>query len=298
MPWVHSRPKRLPAPDGGTLLAVRIASLQPSVALTLAALNRLDDLCACTKYCLEAMPELRDRGLPVLPDSWSFGGQPQDLRSAQAALAQAAPELVIASVPYRTETVAALLRSGFPVLALSPRTLADVFADIRLIAAVVGAGDAGEMLIASAEARLEGVRTYTQTTGVRPTVYCEEWGKPLIRSQPWVADLIEAAHGEFVGIPGSHATPDEVAAADPDVLLFAWCGAGNRVPLSRVIAQRGWQHLRAVRERRVFCIPDQMLNTPAPVLLEGLACVAAALHPELYPPHPELIRLEGDGRAS
>ena len=276
---------------------MRIASLQPSVALTLAALGRLDTLCACTRYCVEALPELASLGLPVLPDSWSFGSQPQELRSAQAALALATPELVIASVPYRTETVTALLRSGFPVLALAPRTLADVFADIRLIAAVIGASDAAEMLVASAHARLEGVRTYTETARARPAVYCEEWGKPLIRSQPWVAELVEAAHGRFVGTPGAHATPDEVVAADPDVLVFAWCGAGNRVPLGRVVAQRGWQDLRAVRAGRVYCVPDQLLNTPAPVLLDGLACLAAALHPELYPPPPELIRLRSERSA-
>lgn len=291
---LHFRPNRKDVSDGGTLLAVRIASLQPSVALTLASLGRLDTVCACTRYCLEALPELSERGLPVLPDSWTFGSHPQELRLAQAALAQAAPDLVIASIPYRTETVTALLRSGFPVLALAPRTLRDVLADIGLIASVIGASEAGETLIASAQATLQGVRTYTETARERPTVYCEEWGKPLIRSQPWVAELIETAHGRFLGTPGAHATPDEVAAADPDVLVFAWCGAGNRVPLNRVIAQRGWQHLRAVRERRVFCVPDQLLNTPAPVLLDGLACLATALHPELYPPHPELIRLEGE----
>ena len=43
--------------------------------------------------------------------------------------------------------------------------------------------------------------------------------------------------------------------------------------------------------RRVFCIPDQYLNTPAHTLLEGLACIAAATHPTLHPPHPELIQL-------
>jgi iron complex transport system substrate-binding protein len=47
----------------------------------------------------------------------------------------------------------------------------------------------------------------------------------------------------------------------------------------------------AVRERRVFCIPDQYLNTPAHTLLEGLACIAAAIHPELYPPHSHLLQL-------
>jgi iron complex transport system substrate-binding protein len=124
-----------------------------------------------------------------------------------------------------------------------------------------------------------------------PIVYCEEWGKPLIHSQSWVAELVEAAGGHYLGTPGSHTTAEEIAAADPDVLLFAWCGAGNRVPLDRVIAQRNWQSLKAVRDSRVFCIPDQFLNTPAHTLLEGLACIAATTHPNLHPPHPELIQL-------
>ncbi len=37
---------------------MRIASLQPSITLTLHALGRLDLLCACTRYCIEALPEL------------------------------------------------------------------------------------------------------------------------------------------------------------------------------------------------------------------------------------------------
>jgi iron complex transport system substrate-binding protein len=125
----------------------------------------------------------------------------------------------------------------------------------------------------------------------RPLVYCEEWGKPLIHSQHWVAELVEAAGGRFLGTPGAHTTAEAIAAADPDVLLFAWCGAGDRVPLARVIEQRDWQALRAVRERRAFVIPDEFLNTPAPTLVEGLACIAAALHPSVHPPHPRLITL-------
>jgi len=134
-------------------------------------------------------------------------------------------------------------------------------------------------------------RTEHLTPAQRPLIYCEEWGKPLIHSQHWVAELVEAAGARFLGIPGSHTTPEEVATADPDVLLFAWCGAGDRVPLERVIAQRNWHDLRAVRNRRVHCIPDEYLNTPAPTLLEGLACIAATAHPKLHPHHPRLITL-------
>jgi len=88
---------------------------------------------------------------------------------------------------------------------------------------------------------------------------------------------------EFIGEPGKQVTPEAIYAADPDVLVAAWCGAGDRVPLEKIVAQRGWRELRAVRKGRVYCIPDECLNTPAPTLLQGLYALAAALHPSLFP---------------
>jgi iron complex transport system substrate-binding protein len=252
--------------------------------LTLAALNRLDTLCAITKYCLEALPELAARNLPILHDSWSFD-KPGNLETLLAAR----PDIVLASVPYRMESLAAILKSALPVLALAPHSLADIATDIRLIASLVHADP--EPLITKMQHAIAETeaRTAHIPRAERPVVYCEEWGKPLIHSQHWVAELVEAAGATFLGTPGAHTTPEEVVAADPDVLLFAWCGAGDRVPLDRVIAQRNWQSLRAVRDRRVHCIPDEYLNTPAPTLLEGLACIAAAAHPDLHASHPRLI---------
>jgi iron complex transport system substrate-binding protein len=252
---------------------MRIASLQPSITLTLSALDRLDALCAITKYCLEALPSLADRDLPVLHDSWTANTDE---------IVAAKPDLVIASVPYRMESLAAILKSGLPVLALAPHSLADIYADIRLIAAVVHADP--DPLVAHMQSAIASTRALTDhlAPDARSLVYCEEWGKPLIHSQQWVAELVEAAGGRFLGTPGAHTTAEEIAAAEPDVLLFAWCGAGNRVPLARVIVQRGWQQLRAVRERRVHCIQDEYLNTPGPTLLQGLACIAAAVHPALH----------------
>ncbi len=261
---------------------MRIASLQPSITITLQSLGRLDTLCAVTKYCVEFLPELSSRNLPILHDSWSF-----DAPGNLDALLAAKPDLVIASVPYRMESLAAILKSGLPILTLAPHNLADIAKDIRLIAAHVDAIPHAESLIAHI------TNTLTQTTTIaaaapKPLVYAEEWGKPLIHSQHWVSELVTAAGGTFLGTPGSHTTADTIAAADPDVLLFAWCGAGNRVPLDRVITQRNWHHLRAVRNRQVYCIPDELLNTPAPTLLQGLSTIAYILHPTLFPPTPTI----------
>ncbi|HMH14340.1 MAG TPA: ABC transporter substrate-binding protein [Edaphobacter sp.] len=261
---------------------MRIASLQPSITLTLAALDKLDYLCACTKYCIEAQPSLATRNLKILHDSWT--ADTDEILAAE-------PDLVIASVPYRMESLAAILKSGLSVLTLAPHNLKDIYNDIRLIASVVSAYGEGEALVARMKSSIEMVRQRSIARTQTPLVYCEEWGKPLIHSQSWVTELVEAAGGQYLGEPGTHTTPEAIAAADPDVLLFAWCGAGDRVPLEKVIAQRDWRDLRAVRERRVFCIPDEFLNTPGPSLLEGLACIAAATHPDLYLPHPRIIRL-------
>jgi iron complex transport system substrate-binding protein len=261
---------------------MRIASLQPSITLTLAAIGKLDYLCACTKYCVEALPSLASHNLKILHDSWT--ANTDEILAAK-------PDLVIASVPYRMESLAAILKSGLPILTLAPHNLDDIYKDIRLIAAVVNAYGEGEALVARMKSGIEMTRQHSIARAQTPIVYCEEWGKPLIHSQRWVAELVETAGGQYLGEPGTHTTPELIAEADPDVLLFAWCGAGDRVPLERVIAQRNWHHLRAVRERRVFCIPDEFLNTPGPTLLEGLASIAAATHPDLYPPHPRVIRL-------
>jgi iron complex transport system substrate-binding protein len=260
---------------------LRIASLQPSITLTLQRLGRLDDLVACTRYCVEASPELAHRNLKIIADSWS---------STMEELLAVEPNLVIASVPYRMESLAAILRVGCPVLTLAPHSLADIFADIRLIGSVVHASDRAEELVTELVASIEAIRLQV-TPADRPRVYCEEWGKPLIHSQSWVKELVEAAGGEFIGDPGKTTSSEAVAASDPDVLVFAWCGAGDRVPLARVVEQRGWQSLRAVTNGRVYCVPDEFLNTPAHPLLEGLACLTAAIHPNLFPPHPRLISL-------
>jgi iron complex transport system substrate-binding protein len=105
----------------------------------------------------------------------------------------------------------------------------------------------------------------------------------LITSQPWVAELVYAAGGTFVGVPGAQTSTDAILREDPDVLVAAWCGAGNRVPLEKILRDRGWTAMRAAQQGRVYCIPDEFLNTPAPTLVRGLHALAAAIHPESFP---------------
>lgn len=260
----------------------RIVSLQPSITVTLHDLGLLDRLAACTKYCLDVCPELEDSGCTVVEDSWSATAE-------QIVAAQ--PDLVIASVPYRIESLAEIMKAGVPCLCLSPKSLADVYGDMLHIARLLGAERRGAELVERMRSEIEAVQR--KTSGVETLlVYCEEWGKPLILSQRWVAELVEAAGGRFFGEPGRQITEHEVAAADPEVMIAAWCGAGDRVPLEKIVARRGWERTKAARNGRVYCINDEFLNTPASTLIQGLHALAAAVHPEIFGEAAGLRRIE------
>jgi iron complex transport system substrate-binding protein len=253
--------------------ARRIACLQPSATVILDAIGELDRVVACTRYCADVVPAVADGSRIILADSWT---------ADTAQIVAVRPDLVIAAVPYQEKAVSEILKAGARFLGLAPKTLNDIYTDIATIAGAVGAMDRGEQLIATMQAHIEGTRASTAGYA-RPRVFCEEWGKPLIASGRWVAELVEAAGGTFLGTPGLQVRSEEIARLDPEVIIAAWCGAGDRVPLEKIIRDRGWQSTAAAINGRVFCIRDEFLNTPAPTLLQGLDALAHAIHPEIFP---------------
>ncbi len=272
----------------------RIACLQPSATVILARVGELELVVACTKYCADVVPELRDelrnelrdkiqrevRGSKrrIIADSWS---------SKASEILAARPDLVIAAVPYQQEAVTEILKAGIRFLGLAPRTLDDIYGDIAMISGSVGAGERGAEVIREMQSAIEEVRR--RSAGLpRKRVFAEEWGKPVIASQPWVAELVEAAGGEFLGAPGVRCTAEEIARLDPEVIIAAWCGAGDRVPLAKIAFERGWSETCAVRNSQVYCISDELLNTPAPTLVAGLRALAGAIHPAVFGPQAGL----------
>src|SRR5215475_13580697 len=229
--------KRLFGADLAMYEPRRVVSLQPSSSVILRDLGKLSSLVACTKYCLDVCPELKAAEVRIVADSWT----------AQAAeIAGLEPDLVIASVPYQEKALAEIMKSRARFLGLAPKTLADIYGDISAIAGVMHAGERGSELIRRMQGEIEAVRLKASTLG-RPRVFCEEWGKPLIASQPWVAELVEAAGGEFVSTPGARISLEEVVSLKPDVIIAAWCGAGDRVPLEKIVETRDWNSMPAAR---------------------------------------------------
>jgi len=251
---------------------MRIASLQPSVTAILKDVGALSSVVACTSHCRELCPEVMEHSPAIIEDAWS---------AKATEILAAKPELVVAASPYRAESLAEILKAGVRVLALSPHSLEDVYTDIRTLAALVDRSAAGERIVRSMTDEISQTREQTANF-VPQRVYCEEWGKPLIASQLWVAELVRAAGGIVIGEPGVQISAEAVAEADPDVILAAWCGAGNRVPLGKLLERPGWAATKAARDGRIYCVNDELFNTPAHTLSGGLRAIRWAMYPDRY----------------
>src|SRR5712664_4407435 len=105
---------------------MRIVSLAPSATSILYAIGAKSLLVGVTKWCSEVAPV---GALPKLGDCWHM--------ESVADIVALRPTLVIGSVPYKQETVAKLLEQRLNFLAMNPRSLEDIEADIRLLGGIV-----------------------------------------------------------------------------------------------------------------------------------------------------------------
>src|SRR6266542_3224478 len=158
----------------------RVVSLQPSATVILRDLGRMSSLAACTKYCAEVCPEIAKPNIAIVADSWT--AQSEQILTIQ-------PDLVIAAVPYQEKALAEILKSGARFLGLAPKSLVDIYGDISAIAGIMDARDEGTETIRQRQNEIDTVCSATRGL-LRPRVVCEEWGKPLIASQIWVAELV------------------------------------------------------------------------------------------------------------
>jgi iron complex transport system substrate-binding protein len=176
------------------------------------------------------------------------------------------------------------------VLSLDPRTLGDVLDDIRKVGEATGRESAAEALVRNLEDRLAAIAVRVAGRP-RPRVAALEWLDPPFAGGHWVPEMLAAAGGDDVfarpGDPSRRLTWDELAAADPEVLVVMPCGfdaTGAREQVERIADRAGWRELRAVREGRIHPVDaNGCFSRPGPRLVDGIERLAELFHPDVPP---------------
>jgi iron complex transport system substrate-binding protein len=286
---------------------MRIVSLLPSLTELVCALGRGDELVGVTHECdyppgVELLPHLTRSKISSGASSGAIdemvsrqGGSLYDLD--EASLVTLRPDLILTQEQCDVCAVneATVRRSAMklanqpPVESVNPTDLAGVFAMFRRVGELLDANAKAEAIIDRFEATslLISDRVRSRPT---PRVVLLEWLHPPFNSGHWNPEIIARARGTEMmgqtGVESKRITWDDVALADPDVLLVSACGfAVDRtlLDLALLAERREWQDLRAVREGRVAVTDGSAyFSRPGPRLEDSLRIAAAAIHPELF----------------
>jgi iron complex transport system substrate-binding protein len=246
---------------------LRIVSLAPSATSILCAIGAKPLLVGVTKWCSEVAPVGK---LPKLGDCWHMNSVDEILRLR--------PTLVIGSVPYKQETVAKLLEQPLNFLAMNPRTLADIENDIQMLGGLTGHIKEANRTVRAMGAGFARIARQSKRKQYRLRVYCEAWPNPRISSPPWVAELLEICGGQMVVPPGEKVSEEQVAAAKPEVIVLAWTATGDKADANKAYEIAAWKDVPAIRDKRVYVVRDELLNTPGPPLLTGAMTLWKLLH--------------------
>ena len=176
------------------------------------------------------------------------------------------------------------------ILWLTPKSLEEIFDNLRELGEATGRVKEAEELIASGRARLEKIATATRKLSRRPRVFCMEWLDPVYCSGHWMPEMVEIAGGvdalarkgtDSVRIPWN-----DVLEWAPEVLIITPCGFN----LDKVIELTpqlfnypGWSELPAVRDDRVYAVDaNSYFARPGPRVVEGTELLAHLIYPDLF----------------
>jgi iron complex transport system substrate-binding protein len=288
----------------------RIVSLLPSATEILFALGCGPRVAGVTHECdfpagARVKPHLTSSALPPAAGSRELDRHVRaSVHSGSslytldaAALERLAPDLIVTqelcavcAVSYAIVARAAKQLRGDPrIVSLEPSSLEDVYANIETLGELTGTAPAAIALIAALRARAAALERHVAGRS-RPRALVLEWADPPMSGGHWTPGLVELAGGTPVlGNPGANSQTlawNDVAAADPDVVIVAPCGFGIEAALAAVAELDGepvWRSLRAVREGRAYALDgNAYLNRPGPRLLDTAEFLASAMSGEPY----------------
>jgi len=289
----------------------RIVSFLPSATEMICALGLGDRLLGVTHEC-DYPPEIVDKPIVVrnvLPiESMSQSeidrAVTQRLRDGlslyrvdEALMQEIAPDLILTQdlcqvcAPSGNEVSQLLktLPSKPQILWLTPKSLEQIFDNLRDLGEATGRSQIAETLIAEGRARLEKIDAVTRTALSRPRVFCMEWMDPVYCSGHWVPEMVRIAGGiDKLGREGTDSVRiqwTDVLQWQPEVLIVMPCGFGLEKAAEQarqLSAYPGWADLPAVRDSRVYAVDaNSYFARPGPRIVEGTELLAHLFHPEL-----------------
>jgi len=189
------------------------------------------------------------------------------------------PDCVFGFSDLQADIAALLIRQGIQVTVFNQRSVAEIFAMLYQVAAMVGQAERGLAMLTGLQTQLAAIEVAASRLPRRPKVFFEEWDEPHISAIRWVSELMGLAGGddcfaelstESLGKNRIIADGAEIVRRNPDIIIGSWCGKKFRP--EKVAARSGWEGVSAVKNHQIFEIKSADILQPGPAALsDGVA---------------------------
>jgi iron complex transport system substrate-binding protein len=244
---------------GAAPLPKRIVSLVPSMTEDLFAVGAGDRVVGVSSYT-DYPP--RAKRLPIVATFASIATERIVALHADLAI----------GIDSQDRLAGDLRRAGIPVTLLHDDRYEDIFRNLITIGAMTGRREQAVALVNRLHARTSALVRAVKPRARRPAVFVVLGVAPVytVGKGSYIATLIELAGGRNaaadVNAPYARYSAEALVARQPDVLVV-----DPSVRLNDVLAQPPWNALRAVKQHRLYTLPDPaILERPGPRYNDGL----------------------------
>jgi iron complex transport system substrate-binding protein len=201
---------------------------------------------------------------------------------------------VCAASPDDLATALTRFRQPPHVLSLTPRSLDEVWGDIRKVGEATGHQREAEALASALRSRVAEIAATASRAKSRPRVLCLEWLAPYFVGGHWVPEMVLYAGGEDVlGLsrqPSFKVDEAQIAQSGAELIVVMPCGYTTERAAAECEAvpfPESWRDLPAMRDHRVYAADaNAYFSRPGPRLADGVAVLAHLIQPDLFPSFP------------
>ena len=199
------------------------------------------------------------------------------------------PDVVFAYGKQQQQVIEALERAGIKVVVLSPRSVGDVYTEIRLAGMLTAHQAEAAAVVERMRGRIEAVaaRVATVPQDRRVAVFWEVFDAPLMTAGPGTltGQMLVLAGGlnVFADLSADYpqVSTEELVARDPAAIMGP-DSHGDKLTAEQIAARPGWGGMDAVKKRRVYLINGDIASRGGPRIADAVEAMARALYPDLF----------------
>lgn len=256
-----------------------IISMSPAVTQILTELGLADKIIAV------------DTQSPMVVTGLKEGIEQMDMFSPDAEkIVSLKPDILFTtnmSAAGGTDPFESVRNAGVCVIEISTAlSVDDIAKDVKYVSTCVGESAKGEEMANKMMETINKVKEASKAITAKKTVLFEIAAAPDIFSfgkNVFLNELLEIAGAENVLADQTDwvAVVEEAAvAANPEVILTSVNYIEN--PTEEIMARKGWQEVKAVKDKQVYYIDTNLSNLPNHHVAEALVQIAKAVYPDIY----------------